>query len=613
MKRFFSPLLLLIAINTTIFAGCGNILALDGIINTDRNYQGFYAGNGSNDTIRVFLSKGFHLCFPVEDCVSDNLYFKYLLQDVYVGKGNTTVQVTSENLSEWYHHSEFNSIEYGRLYAEISGIYSFVTEYHFINSFTIIAPALSGTCGENLTWAFDTVSGNLAIYGSGTMTSHPWKNISPALKSITLPTALTSICDSAFYNCSALTSVTIPNSVTSIGEYAFHGCDALTSITCKATTPPTMGEYAFDWVSYSIPVYVPCGTVSAYNAAGGWSSFYNIQEPLAEYSIQVSASNGIMGTAQVDKNNGCGCNISATANYGYHFVQWSDGNTDNPRSLVLTQDTILTAEFAPNQYTIITTSSHPERGTTQGDATVNYLENVTISAIANYGYHFTHWNDKNKENPRLILAGGKEIIIAASTDQGNAGIDDSNSATEYTVSKSGVTMTVSNGIIGSYNNTHHYRVYKSQTLTLTSTVGEITSVEFTCTTNDDERFGPGCFTWSTGDYSYSGAVGTWTGSANEVVFTASLNQVRVTQIVVKTGNYHENQTYTAYFDKNTYYITKNYNSNQGYINGSSSGEYLDNITLTAEPKYGYHFTQWSDGNTENPRYFELTQDTTFTA
>jgi hypothetical protein len=38
-----------------------------------------------------------------------------------------------------------------------------------------------------------------------------------------------------------------------------------------------------------------------------------------------------------------------------------------------------------------------------------------------------------------------------------------------------------------------------------------------------------------GNYSYSGAVGTWTGSANEVVFTASTNQVRASQIVVKVA------------------------------------------------------------------------------
>ena len=54
-----------------------------------------------------------------------------------------------------------------------------------------------------------------------------------------------------------------------------------------------------------------------------------------------------MGTANVDYNTFCeGNQISATPNVGYHFVQWSDGNTDAIRTLELTQDTILTAEFA---------------------------------------------------------------------------------------------------------------------------------------------------------------------------------------------------------------------------------------------------------------------------
>jgi len=38
---------------------------------------------------------------------------------------------------------------------------------------------------------------------------------------LVIPDGVTSIGQSAFYNCSGLTSVTIPNSVTSIGEYAF--------------------------------------------------------------------------------------------------------------------------------------------------------------------------------------------------------------------------------------------------------------------------------------------------------------------------------------------------------------------------------------------------------
>ena len=123
------------------------------------------------------------------------------------------------------------------------------------------------------------------------------------------------------------------------------------------------------------------------------------------------------------------------------------------------------------------------------------------------------------------------IVFDADTDKGNAGTD-SNNATAYTITKNGATITVSSGILGTYNNENHYRIYKNQTLTATTTAGNIKSIEFTCTANGDAKYGPGCFTWSTGEYSYSGAVGTWTGEAKEVVFTASSNQVRASQIVV---------------------------------------------------------------------------------
>ena len=134
------------------------------------------------------------------------------------------------------------------------------------------------------------------------------------------------------------------------------------------------------------------------------------------------------------------------------------------------------------------------------------------------------------ENPETPAG---EVTFDADVDKGNASLDAANQ-TEYTVEKDGVTMVVSKGIIGVYNNNeNHYRIYKNQTLTITSTVGNIVSVEFTCTANDDAKYGPGCFTVDGGSYTYSGAVGTWTGSASKVVFTASSDQVRATEIVVK--------------------------------------------------------------------------------
>ena len=208
------------------------------------------------------------------------------------------------------------------------------------------------TIGENVT----SIGDKAFYYCSG-------------LTSITIPNSVMSIGDYAFYYCSGLKStITIGESVTSIGKYAFAFCEGLTSITigesvtniedyafhyCPLTSinslaevPPFLGSTVFN--NTSIPIYVPCGSVSVYESAESWKKMTNIQEPLAEhsYSIVINVNDNKMGTAQVDKNNFCGAQFSATPNYGYHFVKWSDGNTDNPRTLELTQDATFTAEFA---------------------------------------------------------------------------------------------------------------------------------------------------------------------------------------------------------------------------------------------------------------------------
>ncbi len=76
------------------------------------------------------------------------------------------------------------------------------------------------------------------------------------------------------------------------------------------------------------------------------------------------------------------------------------------------------------------------------------------------------------------------------------------------------------------------RIYKSQTLTLSST-DNITKIEFTCTAAGDTKYGPGCFDAQEG-YSYEGKMGTWVGNAKKIEFKASANQVRALKIVVTT-------------------------------------------------------------------------------
>jgi hypothetical protein len=101
---------------------------------------------------------------------------------------------------------------------------------------------------------------------------------------------------------------------------------------------------------------------------------------------------------------------------------------------------------------------------------------------------------------------------------------------DYSVTKDGITVAV----VASTVTADQMRIYKGKTMTISSTVGNISKIVFTCTASGEAKYGPGSFNAQDG-YSFDGTTGTWEGSAAEVVFTAEKNQVRATQIVVTVG------------------------------------------------------------------------------
>ena len=87
-----------------------------------------------------------------------------------------------------------------------------------------------------------------------------------SLESVTIGNGVTSIGDSAFGWCTYLESVTIPNSVTSIGDSAFRSCYNLTSVTIPNSVT-SIGDWAFDWCTSLESVTIGNGVTSIGDSA----------------------------------------------------------------------------------------------------------------------------------------------------------------------------------------------------------------------------------------------------------------------------------------------------------------------------------------------------------
>ena len=112
---------------------------------------------------------------------------------------------------------------------------------------------------------------------------------------------------------------------------------------------------------------------------------------------------GCENTNVITCNAGQQVNVSSIPeNEHRHFVRWSDGNTDNPRLVTVTQDTTLTAEFADDPILTLA-SSDDSRGYVYGSGQFKLNTSIKISAHSYWGYHFTQWSDGNTDNPRTIV------------------------------------------------------------------------------------------------------------------------------------------------------------------------------------------------------------------
>ncbi|MFZ2188749.1 MAG: ELWxxDGT repeat protein [Candidatus Moraniibacteriota bacterium] len=331
------------------------------------------------------------------------------------------------------------------------------------------------------------------------------------------------------------------------------------------------------------------------------------------------ANGSISGTTpQSVIENGDGSEVVAVPAVGYHFVDWSDSNTDNPRiDTNVTSNITVTANFAENA--VITHTLTYTAGANGGvSGTSPQIVNdgadgTAVSAVPNSNYHFVNWSDSSTDNPRTDTNVTGNLTVTANFAI-NAYTLTYHPGTGGTIS--GTTpQTVNYGgngteVIAIPNPGWHFVSWDGGSTnparTDTNVTGDITVVAsfaidtYTLTYNHDTN---GTISGTTPQTIDHGSDGTAVSAVPNTGYHFVDWSDNSTDNPRTDTNITSNLTVTANFAINSYTLMYSADAN-GSLTGTTPqtvNHGADGTQITAVPASGYHFVNWSDNSTENPR------------
>ena len=267
------------------------------------------------------------------------------------------------------------------------------------------------------------------------------------------------------------------------------------------------------------------------------------------YTVAVSANptNGGNVTGGGTYNQGQSCTVTATANSGFTFTNWTENgsvvSTQASYTFVVNSNRNLVANFqAQTQSYNITVSANPTNGgSVTGGGSYSQGASCTVHATANSGFTFTNWTENGnvvstQANYTFTVNGNRTLVANFQAQPQNFNISVSANPTNA--------GTVSGG--GTFQQ------------------GQTCTVHATPATN----------------YTFV----KWTENGNQVSTNANY-----------TFTVNGNRNLVAQFQGQSYYIATTSNPSDG---GTTSGNGLyhfgETCTVTATPATGYKFVNWTD-------------------
>ena len=485
MRKFFALLLTIVVCTSATFAEnskCGDNLTWslqDSVLTIDGQGDMWYYTPWSDPVTIPWDQQGFHtlIISPNVTSISEDAFMESTrLRTIYWN----IQKYKSEYMNDQQKFPYLTHIIFGE---EVETIPALIC-YRCENLKEITMPLSIKTIGE---YAFSECTGLTSISLPNSLKRIEQGAFSGCigLTVLTIPSSVTHIGHSAFSGCVNLTSLEIPNSVIEIGGEAFAYCNnftsvtwnmkncqnvwldskkplqltlgedvesfagycaGLVSITSQTINPPTLDEYIFQDVDKSIPLYVPAGSIDAYQTANYWKNFnhiYAIGEEEPFYPIYIHVYDSVwqrelnwaviyldIDTALFEEYNYASghheCLVDAhmlARNQGYliahttprynarYWIKEEDYVPYDSLFLTVHDTTDVTlvvskrkyrAHFEVNNYRQGHIRFYGNHNHTDTTFYAYYADTVTIEAIPHEGYKFVRWSDGNTKPSRFL-------------------------------------------------------------------------------------------------------------------------------------------------------------------------------------------------------------------